>query len=425
MEDSFPKTRDYLYSLRDRGSKYGIERMQQFVAALEQPQQRFPVIHVAGTNGKGSTCALLESIYRANGYSTGLFTSPHLIHLGERVQINRSPLTEEEILDYTETLRPVAERLGERNIEEYPSFFEFITAIAFLHFAKSKVDLAILETGLGGRLDATNVVDPELSIITSISLDHTDLLGDTLALIAKEKAGILKPGKPVLLGRLPNEAERVICDIATERDCQVHRVTDRFNQETLPHTNLPGNFQRWNAALAVQATEILAEKFPIRTTNATQRVNWAGRWQRIELPDRSLILDATHNPEGCQVLEENLIELRQTEGRKPTIIAGALGEQRAQSLMPVVARHASQLHLVEPDQPRACSSKFLLSCLPPNHAVPTTSDSIEILFPEPQICTAGNPGETIVVTGSIYLLGEVMERLQGDTDRRPHLQDKI
>ncbi|MFW6218065.1 MAG: bifunctional folylpolyglutamate synthase/dihydrofolate synthase, partial [Verrucomicrobiota bacterium] len=206
---SYKETRDYLYSLRDRGSKYGIERMQRFVAELGHPERRFPVIHVAGTNGKGSVCAMLEAIYRANGYRTGLYTSPHLVHLGERVQVDRLPLTETDIVRHCERLRPVAAALGAGKPEEHPSFFEFMTAMAFLQFADAQVDLAILETGLGGRLDATNVAAPELSVITSVSLDHTELLGDSLAKIAREKAGICKPRKPVLLGRLPPEAEAV------------------------------------------------------------------------------------------------------------------------------------------------------------------------------------------------------------------------
>ena len=248
---------DYLYALKNRGSKYGIERMRLLVDALGHPERAFPVIHVAGTNGKGSVCAMLEALYRGNGYKTGLFTSPHLVHLGERVQVNRKSLTNQEIVRYTEQLRPVAAKLGKDDPDLHPTFFEFVTAMAFLRFAAERVDIACIETGLGGRLDASNVVEPELSIITTISFDHTEMLGDTLAAIAGEKAGIIKPGKPVLMGRLPAEAETVVRRVAAERGCQLHVLTERFPEASaLPCTNLEGDFQRWNAGLAVYATEI-------------------------------------------------------------------------------------------------------------------------------------------------------------------------
>ena len=189
---NYGRIRDYLYSLKHKGSKYGIDRMRLFAEQLGQPQLKFPCIHVAGTNGKGSTCSMLEAIYRANGYKTGLYSSPHLIRQGERVQVNREILDEADIVAYTERLRPIADALGAADADDHPSFFEFMTAMAFLRFAEAEVDIALIETGLGGRLDATNVVDPELSIITSISLDHVEQLGDTLTAIASEKAGIIK-----------------------------------------------------------------------------------------------------------------------------------------------------------------------------------------------------------------------------------------
>ena len=196
----FQLTCDYLYSLRNKGSKYGLARTEAFLAKIGNPERAFPVIHVAGTNGKGSVCAMLEALYRQNRYKTGFFNSPHLIHLGERIQINREPLSEDAILDWVDTFKSSAEALAHESPELEPTFFEYMAAMAFAAFARAKVDLALIETGLGGRLDATNVVDPELSIITSISLDHTDLLGDTLSAIAREKGGIIKQSKPVLFG---------------------------------------------------------------------------------------------------------------------------------------------------------------------------------------------------------------------------------
>jgi dihydrofolate synthase/folylpolyglutamate synthase len=272
-------------------------------------------------------------------------------------------------------------------------------------------------------LDATNVVEPELSIITTISLDHTEMLGDTLAAIAGEKAGIIKPGKPVLMGKLPPKAEAVVRQVAEERGCKLYSLADRFPDESsLPHTKLAGGFQRWNAALAVYATEILAKRFPIRSTQALGQVEWAGRWQAMQVDGRTLILDASHNPEGVAALQENLNDLVNAEGRQPMIIAGTLGEDRARSLMKVVSRYAEELYLVQPSQDRATPTAFLKSCLD-RDAVET---EIAALFPGPDRCTVGEPGDTIVLTGSIYLIGEVLERIQGITTKDGSgLQDKV
>ena len=193
-------TLDYLYALRNRGSDFGLDRMIVFASLLGNPQLSFPVIHVAGTNGKGSVCSMLDAVYRANGYSVGLFSSPHLIDLGERIRVNGVNLSMHELATFVEELRPVAEEMESEQRGFHPTFFEFMTAMAFLTFQQAKVDLAIFETGLGGRLDSTNVVNPELSIITTIAKDHCSILGNEIESIAEEKAGIVKKGKPVLTG---------------------------------------------------------------------------------------------------------------------------------------------------------------------------------------------------------------------------------
>ena len=410
---------DYLYALKNKGSKYGIERMHLLVEALGHPEQKFPVIHVAGTNGKGSVCAMLEAIYRDNRYRVGLFSSPHLVHLGERVQVDRQILSKLEIVRYTEQLRTIAVELGKSDPNLYPTFFEFVAAIAFLKFARVSVDIACIETGLGGRLDATNVVDPELSIITTISLDHCDILGDTYAAIAGEKAGIIKPGKPVLIGKLPPEADALVRRVAKKRGCKLYSLVDRFSDEAdLPRTNLAGGFQRWNAGLAIYAIEILSKRFPVQSTTALEQVEWAGRWQTLELDGRKLILDATHNPEGAAALKQNLSSFTE----QPIIIAGTLGEDRAQSLMAVVSQYARELYLVEPKQDRATPTAFLKSCLD-RDAIET---DLTTLFPKPGRCAVGKPGETILLTGSIYLIGEAMARIQGArSNEGSRLQDKV
>ena len=414
----YAATQAYLYSLRHHGAKYGIERMQLLCPALGHPERQFPVIHVAGTNGKGSTCAMLEAIYRAHGYRVGLFTSPHLVFLGERVQVNREMLSPAQIMALTAQIRDAAEALAARNPEDHPSFFEFVTAMAFLWFAQQQVDLAIIETGLGGRLDASNVVQPEVSAITSIGFDHMDILGSTLGAIAGEKAGIIKPGRPVVMGLVPPEADTVIRERAEALSSPIRSVREIFGEESLrtwPTTNLVGAYQQHNAATATLVTEELQARFPMdasRRQAALQHVRWAGRWERRALGDRELIFDATHNEEGARALDGNLAALRAETGQRPIIVAGTLGEARAAVLMPVVAEHAREIVLLRPHQPRACTFAQLRAALPDSFGGHVREANVNALFPAPGEIQLGEPGAVVVVTGSIYLLGEVMATLQ-------------
>ena len=413
----YEATTNYLYGLRNRGSRYGIDRMPPFLEALGNPQRRFPVLHVAGTNGKGSVCVMLEAILRASGRKTGLFTSPHLVRLGERVQVNRTLLSESEIVAYTAELKAAAERVSEDDPERHPTFFEFMTAMAFLHFAREKVDAAVVEVGLGGRLDSTNVVTPAVSVITSVGLDHCEQLGDTLAKIAVEKAGIVKPGVPVVLGRLAPEAEGPVLEIARERGCRVYRVEEAFGTDlaTYPRCALEGDYQRMNAAAALLALRAVSESLPVSpeaVTTGLRTVSWNGRWQRLDAGGRRLIVDAAHNEEAARWLDRNLTVLRERTGRKPVVIAGSLGEDRARALFAVLARHAAEIHLLMPRQPRATPFSFMEGCLKGGFSGRVTRATVEDLFPGAGLCAAGEPGDTVVLTGSIYLIGEVMERLQ-------------
>ena len=429
---------DYLYALKAGGVKFGIDRMRRLAEALGHPERAQPVLHVAGTNGKGSVAAMLDAIFHAAGWRTGLYTSPHLVKLGERVQVDRRLLTEAEITAYTAELQPVAGRIAVQAADEHPTFFEFMTAMAFLQFQRKAVDIAIVEVGLGGRLDATNVVQPAIAVITSIGLDHCAELGGTIGQIAREKAGIIKPGRPGVLGRLPPAAERVVREVAAERGSPVHSVREVFGEAIAgyPSTNLAGDYQRWNAATATLVARIFREQIDASTRwNATsgrvqsvpgghappsdsdiarglQQVNWPGRWQRTTLGGRSLILDASHNPEGAQVLEQNLRELIAATGRKPVVVAGALGEFRGRALLDVVLRHAREVHLVTPRQARACSFEELLALVPAAQRPLVRRGTVEEIFPDPGTCAVGGPDDTVVVTGSIYVLGEVLERIE-------------
>lgn len=420
----------FLLERKARGVALGLERMERFLAPLDHPERRLPCIHVAGTNGKGSVAAMLEVILRAAGWRTGLYTSPHLVKLGERVQVNRQVLEDAELFAAVTELRPFVAALERAHgVDAGPSYFEFMTALALWHFVARRCDIAIIEVGLGGRLDATNVVTPEVSVITSISLDHCEALGGTLAAIAREKAGIIKPGRPVVVGRVPPEAAAVIWTVAAERQSTVQFVQDALGEDlsVYPRTNLPGGYQRWNAGTAALAARALPVRWRITDAliaSSLQQVVWPARWERSRAGDRDVVIDSSHNPEGATVLEASLQDLVAATGRAPVAIVGALGEARARAILAVIARHAREIHLVAPDQPRACTVTQLRALVPAGFQGRVCDGSLDALFPAAGCCAAGAAGDTIVVTGSIYLAGEVLARLrpeQGPAETR--LQD--
>ncbi len=417
MLNSYEQARDWLYSLKNQGSTYGIERMEHFAEALGHPEKAYPIIHVAGTNGKGSTAAMLEAIFRAHGFKTGLSTSPHLVRQGERIQVNRSILEEEAIFRYTNELKSVAEEIAAKQAELHPSFFEFMTAMALLHFQREAVDVAIVEVGLGGRLDATNVVTPELAVITSIGLDHCEILGNTHEAIAREKGGIIKPGRPTVIGKLPREAEQAIEDICVDRGSRLVRVEDQLGE--LPETSLAGDYQRLNAAIALTVATELQSRFDLeldRARAALKTVEWWGRWDRRRMKHRDVIFDVSHNAEGAVWLERNLEGLRKEGTPAPDVIMGVMGAYRAETLVPVVSRFARSLTFVIPQQARASTFEELENCVPADFAGPVARGSIDSLFPAKGDCVLDTPSEhPILVTGSIYLIGEIWERYFEDS----------
>jgi dihydrofolate synthase/folylpolyglutamate synthase len=424
--DTYEEVKTYLYGLKHHGAKYGIDRMQLLGEKIEHPDRSFPLIHIAGSNGKGSTCAMLEAIYRAHDLKTGLFTSPHLISQGERIQVNREILGNAATVAYTRELKRHAEELARICPDDHPSFFEFMVAMAFLHFAREKVDVGVIETGLGGRLDATNIVLPELSVITSISLDHCDMLGETLEAIAAEKAGIVKPGRPVVMGNLPPEAERVIRRVAKRSGSPVFSVRERFGEDysNYPNTNLGGSYQKVNAAAAWLVTEILQQQFPVhpvRVSEALLDINWPARWDRYVINQRTLILDTSHNQEGAEMLARQLEELVESTGAKPVIAVGTLGQVRADHLLPVVARFAREIYLLQPSQPRAATFAMMRESIPDHFNGKVRDCQVPDLFPSVGVCAFGEPGDIVVATGSIYLIGEIMEALFHEIPVHEHM----
>lgn len=378
--------------------------MERLCLLLGKPEKSFPCVHVAGTNGKGSVCSMLDAIYRSNGYKVGLFSSPHLVELGERIRVNGKITPMPEITRWVAELKPVAERMEEDEPGMHPTFFEFMTAVAFLKFKEEKVDLAIFETGLGGRLDSTNVVNPELSIITTVSKDHCDLLGNEIEAIAGEKAGIVKKGRPVITGWLKPKANHVVERIAHEKGAPFCSLAARDeSKEPLPETNLVGAYQKKNAALAIRATEILEKKFPVdsgKSYSALTEVRLKGRWQVLAGKPK-IILDACHNEEAAKALRGNLTEL----GEEVEVWLGSLEENRAREVVAAVLPFARGFRLFEPSQPRACSISLLRGLIPKDFGNMVAEGVItrieEYLDETPE-------NQTILVTGSIYLIGEYL-----------------
>lgn len=409
---TFDAALDWLYSASMSGIKLGLENVRRLLGALGNPQEGATFLHVAGTNGKGSVCAILDAILRADGRRTGLYTSPHLIDFCERIRVDGGMVPRAEVAAGLTAIRDAA-----HGWEHPPTFFEVATVLALWHFARVGCDVVVLETGMGGRLDATNVVRPAVSVITPIAFDHMQWLGDTLAAIAAEKAGIIKPGVPVVIGRLPPEAEATVREIAAPLEARVFSVVEEFGADAAayPETNLEGEYQRWNAATAALAARVLPSRWNLTTETierALAAVDWPGRWQRFRVGERTVVVDTSHNSEGATVLDANLARLGQATGRAPVIIGGALGVSRARPLIEVFCRHAQAIHFVMPAQSRACRFEELEELVPPGYGGRVVRDEVGRLFPSPDVCTAGKPGDVVVVAGSVYLAGEVLARLQ-------------
>ena len=411
----------WLYNLRNKGSKLGLKRMERFALLANNPEKEFPSIHVAGTNGKGSVCAMIESLYRTNGYKVGLFTSPHLLRINERIQINRVPISDNDLASQVSYLAALASNHFTK--ATFPSFFEFMTLAAFRYFSEASVDIAVIETGLGGRLDATNIIRPKLSIITSIGRDHIDILGESLASIAYEKAGIIKNNTPILISKIPQEAESAVQNKAKNETAPIFKATDIIRTGALPKTNLEGSYQRLNAQLALSAVKLLENEFPIRSHESLGKIAWMGRWQKLKLGSKQIILDATHNEEACLQLEENLKNLILEKKQKPIIFTGIVGIDRARVILPLLCRYAKSLYLVSPQQPRACSINELQKLIPSISKIKYFPTSVETVFYKSN-CLIGNEEDTILVTGSIYLIAEVLTHIEG-ISKDPVGQDLI
>jgi len=411
-----------------RVQKFGLANITMLAADLGQPQRSSPCAHIAGTNGKGSTAAMLESILRAAGLRTGLYTSPHLERINERIRINGENISDQDFAAAWSRLHSSIESLmASGKLAAHPTFFECVTAIAFLAFAQQQVDFAIYEVGLGGRLDATNIVKPEVALITPVDFDHENFLGHSIEEIAAEKAGIIKPGAWVVSASERPEARAVIVRRCSEMEARLVEVDATARVEDVQSSDglyrgvaaftharkqlalaplLPGRFQIRNALTAAIAARLLTERgFPIPDAAIERGIataNWPGRLERLATqPD--LYLDGAHNPAGARELlkfwQENYA------GRRIFLVYGAMRDKAVDEISGLLFPHAAAVVLTEPRQPRAISAPLL--------AEMTTHDAKETIIvrdPGEALETAldlAGPPDVVFATGSLYLVGEL------------------
>lgn len=431
---------EYIHAVQWAGHKPGLSRTRTLLAALGDPHKRLRFVHVAGTNGKGSTAAMLASCLQAAGYKVGLYTSPFINRFNERIQVNGEQIPDDALVRLVERVRPAADAMA-----DVPTEFEIITALGMLWFAEEKCDIVVLEVGLGGRLDSTNVIDaPEAAVIARIGLDHTKLLGTTLAAIAGEKAGIVKPGSAVVSWPQDAEAMAVVEAAAAAADDTL-TVPDfsrlavgavDWNAPGAPvrsfsygrfanlRTKLLGSYQPSNAALAIETAVALRERgWRISDEAVRQGVAdaaWPGRFEIVRAGEGepTIVVDGGHNPQGAQALVDSLVDV--FPGRKPVFIIGVLEDKDYPVMLETVLPHGSAFVAVAPDNPRALPASKLArairwtgqdllgcsACVNP-YVARDMADALaharELAGPDGLICSFG----------SLYSVGALKELLAG------------
>jgi dihydrofolate synthase/folylpolyglutamate synthase len=398
---TYPDSVRFLYALGNeiKTAKLGLDRIRAVLSALDNPQNTFQSIHVAGTNGKGSTCAMIDAGLRTAGIRSGLFTSPHLIEPTERIVIDGMPVTPRQFERAFDAVHQIA---GEINLDFHPTYFETVTAMGFWLFREMGVETAVVETGLGGRLDATNILGPILTVITPIDFDHESYLGGTIELIAAEKAGILKSGVPAIFARQRPEAQSVLDQRAAELKIPVKRtaqflvrdlhVTARGSEFSGIKCPLAGEHQVENAIAAVLALESLGVS-PQGIENAV----WPGRLEQIS-PNPDIILDGAHNPAGARALARYLE--RFYANRKIWMIYGAMRDKAVDEIAGILFPLASELILTAPDNARALRPEAVREVAGRGQISPDISAALD------RVRAGASEDDVIIITGSLFLVGE-------------------
>jgi len=424
---NFPESESYLLSLGNEVEtmKLGLENIRKLLTALGEPQNKYLKVQVAGTNGKGSVCAFLGSICRAAGIKAGVFTSPHLVSITERVRVNSVYLSEAAFARYSTVVRDTAERMvADKELEYTPTFFEQVTAIALLAFADAKVELAILETGLGGRLDATTAASAEIAAITRIDIDHQEYLGDTIIGIAAEKADIIHNGSKVVIGEQQAEAMHVILSA-----CRQHNVdpslaeqvsttcgsgwlkltTDRAEYD-LKQLGLLGRHQIENAKVAILLAEVLQTNFPISTQHIIGGLEKPLHPGRLEYQDRYLF-DGAHNVGGAKALADYLDEFVE---RPVTMLFASVKDKNVAAMAEVLFKRAENVILTRMENSRSMTSQEIAHALPEDVNVTNVHLTSNVSEALAKADTLRSDDGVILITGSLYLVGEVKRLLRSE-----------
>ncbi len=417
-----------LYRLERFGIKLGLDTITELLGHMGNPQNRFKTVHVTGTNGKGSVCAFVASVLRKAGYRVGLYTSPHLVRFNERIVVDGREIPDEDVARIYAEMRPAIERTSGGSKVRQPTFFEVTTAMAFHYFAERKIDIGVIEVGMGGRMDATNVIRPLVAVLTRIGLEHTEHLGKTVDRIAREKAGIIKPGCRVVtvdqpaLPVIEAQARALGCPVTVVgRDLTVERLGFdregqrlRFMDGGAMEIQIPllGSYQPENAAIAYAAVREAARMgFTIPDSAIVagfQGAVWPGRMQIVRA-NPTVIVDGTHNAPGVPTLAASLKEL--FPGQKAVFVLGILDDKDLKAFVDALAPLASGLVVAKPETPRAYPPSVIVRAfegrVPAMEVVPKVPEAVDR-----GIALAGTDG-LVVVTGSIYTAGEALAHLHG------------
>jgi dihydrofolate synthase/folylpolyglutamate synthase len=426
---NYPECLKYLTALGQElhGLTFDLEAISQILAELGRPHLRYDTAIVAGTNGKGSTCAMLASILQHADYSTGLFTSPHLVRVNERIRLNGREVSDDDFASAFSAVAAAAERLFSRQDQgRKPSFFELLTATAFLHFAQAGAKFVVLEVGMGGRLDATNVTDPRLALITNIDFDHMEFLGSTLAAIATEKAGIIKPHRPVISGVENEEAAAAIRRRAEECKAELLELKNAAQATNLRaregrysfdlslgkerYSGLPcpllGRFQVNNTVAAVAgAWRLEAEGFKIPRRSIVQGLRaaiWPGRLEPV-FPRPLVLLDGGHNPGAARILAAFIRE--ELPGRRVRMVYASMRDKAIGEICASLFPLAEEVYLTHPDNARAATPEEILAALDSRPA--KLHIEIEPVRALEKACSASSPDDVVLVVGSLYLVGAI------------------
>jgi dihydrofolate synthase/folylpolyglutamate synthase len=415
MENStYKNCLDSMYGLRRFGIRLGLSTIKNILSALGNPQNNFSCIHVAGTNGKGSVASALASILHEAGYKTGLFTSPHLVTFNERIRINNLLISNKNVVESYNAVKNVHQ--GSRE----PTFFEFSTAMAFYEFSKEKVDWAVIETGMGGRLDATNIIKPAISIITNISVEHKKYLGNTIGKIAGEKGGIIKRGRPVITGAKQKKAIEVLQGIAAKNKAPFYLFGKDFRirkdnssgftyhgiEKVWPgmHAGMTGNHQIENAALVLAACEILVKKIDLpveKIKTGLFKNKWPGRLEVVSTSPY-IILDGAHNLDAARTLSRFLSE--EFKNKKITIITGMLDDKPYPAMLKSTLSVCRRAILTKPAIDRALEPETLFEAskgiIKNIKIIPDVKEAIGYAI------RTASKDEVICITGSLYVVGE-------------------